>query len=79
MKQKTPKKLSFKKITILNFEEASSVIGGGTNDEACPYTTAADNCSSKPGRPDSCEQCNTYALDTCAISCLGSVVGGCCP
>jgi hypothetical protein len=47
--EKKIKKLSLKKVTILNFEEASRILGG-TGETNCPFTTEAANCSSNPGR-----------------------------
>jgi hypothetical protein len=70
MKSKT-KKLSLKKVTILNFDEASRIMGG-TEQEVCPFTTDATNCcGSQPGKDDSCNICLTYE-PTCPETCLAT-------
>ena len=60
------KKLSLKKITILDLDDSSRVYGGLA---PLDTTTAEANCSSKPGRDDSCTRCNTNE-HTCRVSCL---------
>lgn len=68
MEKKSLKKLSLKKVTILNFEEANQLVGGGLLG-ADSYSTDADNCSSKPGRDDSCTRCLTNE-PTCPVTCV---------
>lgn len=68
---KKVKKLSLKKVKILDFDDARRIVGG-TVGEGCPYTTEADNCSSKAGRPDSCTECLTNentCPETCFLTC----------
>jgi hypothetical protein len=60
MKSKKTQKLSLKKVTILNFEEATRIAGAGDSDtcdyseEICPNT-----------QPGSCEICQTVNEATC--------------
>jgi natural product precursor len=64
---KKVKKLSLKKVKVLDFEDASRVIGG-TVGEGCPYTTQASDCCTKPGQEDSCTVCLTFE-PTCPETC----------
>jgi len=52
------KKLSLKKVTVLNFEEARRIVGASDtcdySEEICPIT-----------QPDSCEICQTVNDVTC--------------
>jgi hypothetical protein len=57
-KQDAKPKLMLNKATVLRFFETNQIMGGIASD-CDPFTTCADNCSSKPGRPDSCTSCLT--------------------
>ena len=57
-RQNVKKKLMLNKATVLKFFETHQIMGGQGTD-CDPYTTCAANCSSKPGRDDSCMQCLT--------------------
>jgi hypothetical protein len=68
MKPKT-KKLSLKKVTVLNFEEARRITGA-TEDEGCAEPTNVSGCcGSQPGRDDSCVVCVTEEA-TCNAECF---------